>query len=485
MITLPPVAITGKPQLVDLTVNDGCCALLQNESGYALEVAVGATKRWLGAWEADLFDVPSGVRQVSWVPKLIGSLFNAPSSTLLVTVAEPGERFHGTYPLALTRQAAISAGVPVTNVNQPTPVSLQNGAGQAMGDVSGTGLGADVASNAISTSFTNIAGASAVLASFKAAAGQSIALVGSLGGFLVGSATAVAPAFGQATSAGSLLVAWVTSTNASPTTSAAGWVQAVVIPTPVSGLYVALWYKKNCGAAEAAPAFTAVGGAGNMQAQLAEFSGADTSAPLDKTSSAQQPTTPTITVSNSSIDAGQGDLVLLGVSWSLFGLFTLTFTDTFNNGAAVTHAGDGGAGGVSGIPASFAFAINPSGVSSALPMGSVPWDYDAQGTNAPAAGSAASVVLAATPGKIYRASSIDASIISVAAAAVAPAVEVLDGATVIWQQYLGLVATADAEQHIETAGRAIKGTTGNSLTLKFTSGTANIAQTVNLGAYLR
>src|SRR5258707_147264 len=82
------------------------------------------------------------------------------------------------------------------------------------------------------------------------------ALVGSAGAFASSAAASISPAFGQATTAGHLLVGVVTgNVNTGFTVSGAtGWVQAGIVK-PTATLEIAVWYKPNCGAGETAPTF--------------------------------------------------------------------------------------------------------------------------------------------------------------------------------------------------------------------------------------
>lgn len=114
---------------------------------------------------------------------------------------------------------------------------------------------------------------------------MSQALVASSAAFATSSTTSVAAAFGQATAAGNCLIAQVGATGTSLgtiTTTASGWQQAVVINTGTAS--AAIWYKPNCSASETAPTFTCTG-ATYMSCFLSEWSGMDTSAPLDKVGS--------------------------------------------------------------------------------------------------------------------------------------------------------------------------------------------------------
>jgi hypothetical protein len=114
----------------------------------------------------------------------------------------------------------------------------------------------------------------------------------------------------------------------------------------------------------------------------------------------------------------------------------------------------------------------------------LPSVYDAQGTNAPAAGTAASVVLGATSGKQYRAALLDASAMTSAATASIDAFQVLDGVTVIFNRYCGQIAgTGSTSPPLALSDAALFGTTGNSMTAKFTAGATTTEQAVNIGTY--
>jgi hypothetical protein len=185
---------------------------------------------------------------------------------------------------------------------------------------------------------------SGVLASFKPA--TTIALVGAVGAFTTGGASTVSPPFGQATVAAHLLVAWVTATNspASITTGAAGWVKAVGQIS--SSTESTIWYKPNCGAGETAPTFTCTGGSSVMYAQLAEFSGALTASPLDKTGSTNSPPGVFMTITTSAADSVGGDLMVSSVRWWMPTASTAVMRTTYNNSAAV-NIGNSGAASVS------------------------------------------------------------------------------------------------------------------------------------------
>lgn len=175
-----------------------------------------------------------------------------------------------------------------------------------------------------------------VLASFKAAVGSTIAKVGALGRLLVGTATSVSPAFGQAPTAGNLLVAWVSSGSSEPTTAQAGWVKLVSAQS--NGQWCAIWYKPNAAGADAAPTFTCSPGSNLMSAQLGEFSGAPTASPSDQTGSTGFSSNP-YQVTGGANDAAFGDLVLTVSRVIVNPGGSVSFTDIINNGGVVVQAG--------------------------------------------------------------------------------------------------------------------------------------------------
>lgn len=142
---------------------------------------------------------------------------------------------------------------------------------------------------------------------------MAIALVGSPGAISEVTAATVSPSFGQATTAGNMLVA-VVGANVSAdniTTTASGWSRAEGFGTIAPS--VALWYKANCGAGETAPTFTS-SGATAMGAVLAEFSGVKTSSPVDQVGNAQGVAASSIaaSVSCSGADTNTSDLAIAG-----------------------------------------------------------------------------------------------------------------------------------------------------------------------------
>lgn len=100
---------------------------------------------------------------------------------------------------------------------------------------------------------------------------MTIALVSA--GSVASGSTSASPSFGQSTTSGNLLLAWVSlndSASSFPLSPPSGWGEAEV--TGVSYNYGALFYKNNCGSGETAPSFSD-SNATEMHAGLAEFSG--------------------------------------------------------------------------------------------------------------------------------------------------------------------------------------------------------------------
>jgi hypothetical protein len=391
-------------------------------------------------------------------------------------------------PVSVSISGPLPLGVSVTplplpvNISNPSsvPISLPTGSG-SLGDVGAPALTADSATETITTAgsnpFTSIG-----LASFKAASiSVPIAVVGVLGAFIQVAATLISPAFGQATTAGNLLVAWVTTATTDVATTAPGWVK-VLSAIPGGGPRVTIWARPNCGATELAPVFTQGVATNLMYAQLAEFSGAATVTPQDVTSSALTSGV-VATIHNAVPDSAFGDLVLLVTRWNTTGTATATFSETFNNGAAVVHAGDSGSF-ADARYSSFSYGIIPAAVA-ALPLGVRPWAYDAFGSAAPAINTVASVVLPAVVGKRYIATFLDASLVTNAVAGAILDVQLLDGVTVIFTHQLAVGAAIDASTPYSESGLAIPGTTGNSMTWRFGGTAASLYERVSIGAYLQ
>ncbi len=160
---------------------------------------------------------------------------------------------------------------------------------------------------------------------------MAIALVGSLGAASA-EASPSTPAFGQSTTAGNLLIAWVRARGAAGIgVTGTGWtIAAGVAATPDTAL---VYYRANCGAGEAAPTFT-----NDLNvAQLGEFSGADTTAPLENNSGANA-TSATSPVADScaSADTATGNLVVSAFAPLSSKAETITTAITFTGGIATT-----------------------------------------------------------------------------------------------------------------------------------------------------
>lgn len=125
----------------------------------------------------------------------------------------------------------------------------------------------------------------------------------------------VSPSFGQATTSGNFLLAWVTSDDGATsypiTVSGTGWTEV----DHAGGQYnwTGLYYRADCGSSESAPSFSS-SGADVMVAALCEFSGVATSSPLDAkgTLSGTFPATVTTT----SADTGASDLIVAVGTWN-------------------------------------------------------------------------------------------------------------------------------------------------------------------------
>jgi hypothetical protein len=267
------------------------------------------------------------------------------------------------------------------NISESTAVGIVGGSGTVLGDTTAPSLNADSVTETVSGVFAaNLVGVVMAIASFKAAAGQTIALV-KAGALLAFDginpnspfAWAAIPTFGQATAAGNLLVAAVSCTQNSSvladavTTTAAGWVRAVLSGNggAAGAQEVAIFYKPNCGAGEAAPTFTGNLGSFGLPhyLQLLEFSGAALASVLDQTGTINIGGGPaaTQTVTTGAPDVASGDLVITASRWAsnnaggLTSNYT-TFTDTGNNATPISAASSavgttGGNGGIALGPA--------------------------------------------------------------------------------------------------------------------------------------
>jgi hypothetical protein len=168
-----------------------------------------------------------------------------------------------------------------------------------------------------------------------------IALV-SLGTVATGDAgtlNSCAPAFGAATGAGHLLVAWVACAAGNFTLGTpAGWTSAGQAGSAdANNVSADVFYKANSAAGETAPKFGNNGGtAGTLYAALAEFSGAATTTPLDRTAGLSGGATSPIVATATLADATSGELVLASGLFLETKAATTTTAHSFNNGATTT-----------------------------------------------------------------------------------------------------------------------------------------------------
>lgn len=362
-------------------------------------------------------------------------------------------------------------------------VQVVSAAGASLGDPTAAVLAKDSVTETITTTAAYSGGA-ALLVSFKPAAGLAYALRGVVGAFKVGALTTVSPLFGQATAAGNLLVAWVTSATGAPTTAAAGWVQSATSGSQ-NGQFATVWNKPNCGAGEAAPTFTCAGGTSEMLAQLAEFTGGALAAPTEQSGSTFTPISPTafVKITATAADAAFGDLILTATRWVLTSVAAATFSDSYNNGAAAVQAGSGTATTLQRL-SNFTFGIVPAAVPS-QPIGVAPWAYDVVANLAGAVGAQATVTLAANPTKAYTASAISGSLVATTAAAQRVVLQLLDGATIIYSHLLAVQALINEQKGVTLSGMAYKGTVNTAMTLSLQTPAAGGQESVSLGAYLR
>lgn len=150
---------------------------------------------------------------------------------------------------------------------------------------------------------------------------MAIALVGSVGAVTVGATTSVQPTFGQATTAGNLLVCVVTAVSPNSTSpfvacSDGTWTFVGGNVDPGASHAVSIWMKANCGAGETAPTWSK-GFSNPITAQLTEWSGAGTSPTADvvtdTTNGAWSAASPkTISLTLSAVDSGASDLYVAG-----------------------------------------------------------------------------------------------------------------------------------------------------------------------------
>lgn len=374
------------------------------------------------------------------------------------------------------------------NPSQPSSVNLVSTGGGTLGDVAAAPLAADQGTDSIVPAASTTAADMAIV-SFKPAAGQTIAQVGALGPLATESAAggSITPAYGQAPTAGHLLVCVVgASTTADFTTATPGWVKAVDSWAPNRGS--AVFYKPNSAGGDVAPTITEVGSATSTPAfaQLSEWSGVATAAPVDQTGTQNSSTggATSITQATGAVDAQSGDLVVVAARWTISAAGTATFSESLNNGTTVIKGANSGGNASAARHSDFFYGIVPA-VRASLPLGVRAWDVDASGTSAPAAGSAASVVLAASTGKAYRVKECTASTLTTGAVATAVALQLKDGSTVIGNDYLGAISGTNTNAVLPRRFEGLKGSPGNSMTWGATAGAASVEQAANISAYLQ
>jgi hypothetical protein len=152
-------------------------------------------------------------------------------------------------------------------------------------------------------------------------------------------AATLSPAFGQATTAHSLLLAWMMANDSGATdpwgSVSPGWTKVV----SGGGAYewTSLWYKADCGAGETAPTFTDAGGASLQSSMLMEFDGMLTSGVIDSSGAGVDDSTETATCAAS--DTEDGDLIIACEIWNGgAGIQTISQTMTDSGGAAVSYS---------------------------------------------------------------------------------------------------------------------------------------------------
>lgn len=161
---------------------------------------------------------------------------------------------------------------------------------------------------------------------------MAFALVGSAGTVATGTGS-VSPTFAQPTTAGNLLVAWVTSYTGDITSAGSppsGWSVGINVSAATD---MVIFFKANCGAGESAPTFTAA--AGTMFARLAEFSGGETVSPGEWGGNATGLSSPD-TITAGGADLSAGELVLSVTAYNYSMSATKTTSHSYNNGASST-----------------------------------------------------------------------------------------------------------------------------------------------------
>lgn len=141
-------------------------------------------------------------------------------------------------------------------------------------------------------------------------------------------ATSAAPAFGQSTTAGNLLILVASSSGANSLSNSDGtWTLGKT--QDGTSTHATIWYKPNCGAGETAPSVT--GGSATVRATLLEFSGVVTSSPVDRAVASASLSS----ITAAGVDASSGELMVTVDMYHYATSGTVTTTDTYNNATAV------------------------------------------------------------------------------------------------------------------------------------------------------
>lgn len=368
-----------------------------------------------------------------------------------------------------------------TGLNQINIVGALSG--KPLGDTGASLPAPDSVAFTVAANPGPVNSAVAVLLSLKPAAGSTIALRGVAGAATVGTSQSVTPAYGQAPAAGNCLACLVSHGGTGPTTTTPGWTKQA--DSGATGVGEAsIFIKPNSAGNDVAPTITCTNPGGTpMVALLIELTGVATASPQENTGSATSAAA-AVSATATAADAAFGDAIVAVGRWNLAASGTVSFTEVFNNSAPATHLGGLETDSVSPRAHDFALGIIPASTVP-LPVGTAQWDYDASGSSQPATGSAASVVLAATPGKAYRCHMATATMTQTATTALLTGLQVLDSAAILYEEKMSLPAAAGLPCRAGQVGLALRGTVGNSMTVKVLNGGTGISQDCNVGAYLR
>ena len=140
------------------------------------------------------------------------------------------------------------------------------------------------------------------------------------------------PTFGQATTAGNLVVCICVYTSIGTTSmDLSGWSTAYYQQGATYSTWV--WYKADCADNEPAPTITTVSPVASIWAVLAEFNGAGPATNRWSSTSGASGVTP-VAATTAGTDVAAGYLALMASIDSLSKAGTVTTSDTFNNGTA-------------------------------------------------------------------------------------------------------------------------------------------------------